>query len=331
MPMVATADEPSMRCALRHVAEQVDPAGTASVWDAVLVVEVPLPWARDITEAEPFASLCERPVGTITGSDGRTWRPQGIVPDDPDAGVRVIAHEGPSEGVGPMTRREWLVPPDARADLVALCRALLEADAPALERFEGMRDDPPAGTVDVLLCTHGARDVCCGGSGTALFNEVLAAMDTRHSHARLFRTSHTGGHRFAPTALSFPEGVAWAHLDAGTLLAVLAHDGDPATLGPHVRGAVTLGGSHAQVADREGFLRWGWDWFTERRSVRCVQGDPSGDASRTEVLAESVSGGSRGVVVDVELAGHIPKVPCGEPASGQDPLESVWRVTGVST
>ena len=51
-----------------------------------------------------------------------------------------------------------------------------------------------------------AGDRCCGSLGTALAQELLADPLQLGDDVRVWRTSHTGGHRFAPTALVLPQG-----------------------------------------------------------------------------------------------------------------------------
>ena len=48
----------------------------------------------------------------------------------------------------------------------------------------------------LLVCTHGGRDRCCGSDGTRLFQALFPPPGVR-----VWRTSHTAGHRFAPTAI----------------------------------------------------------------------------------------------------------------------------------
>ena len=63
---------------------------------------------------------------------------------------------------------------------------------------------------DVLVCGHGSRDRCCGS------RDALALTALAQGHP-VRRTSHLGGHRFAPTALLLPEGTAWGSLDDALL------------------------------------------------------------------------------------------------------------------
>lgn len=318
----------SLRCAVAHAAQGVDPGGTAPHWDAVLVVEVPVPWPHDISEAEPFRSLCDFPAATITGADGRIWRPQGVVPVDSRAGVRVMAHEAIGCAAGRFDLREWLLPPGSIALQVQLCAALLHRNEADLIRFAMYRDDPAPGTVDLLLCTHGTRDICCGGSGTSLHASAVSALGGQTVPGfRLWRSSHAGGHRFAPTGMSFPEGVSWSHLDLDSLLGI-ARRATPAeaALARHVRGAVGVDGSAAQMADREGFITHGWDWFGASREITVVS-DPAESCGATVEVSATLPGDDRvGVRVVVELAGHVPRPPCGVSEPKVVPEDPVWRV-----
>jgi hypothetical protein len=319
----------SLRCAVRHAAEGVDPGGTAPHWDAVLVVEVPAPWPWDISEAEPFRSLCDAPSATITGADGRIWRPQAVLPAEPVEGVRVMAREAAGQAAGLFELREWLLPPGSPDLQVQLCAALLGSDEPTVARFSMYRDDPAPGTVDLLLCTHGTRDVCCGGSGTSLHAAAVSALDAQPVLGfRLWRSSHAGGHRFAPTGMSFPDGVSWSHLDLHSLLEIASRETAGAALPGHVRGAVSVDGAQAQVADREGFRAHGWDWFGASREVTVVSESTDSCAATVEVSATLPGGERVGVRVAVELAGRIPQPPCGVAEPSEVPEEPVWRVAG---
>jgi hypothetical protein len=116
------------------------------------------------------------------------------------------------------------------------------------------------GPTDVLVCAHGSRDVCCGAAGTRLANEVAARPDVR-----VWRTSHLGGHRFAPTALMLPSGDAWAHLDGPSLEHILDR-GELGAVLPRYRGNAWLGSPAAQVLDRIAFAEEGWDWTEAERT-----------------------------------------------------------------
>lgn len=321
-----------VRCAEAHAAQEADPSGNAPHWDAVLAVEIPAPWPRDISEAQPFASLAGTPAATLRGADGRTWRPQGLLCERDPEFVRVIAFERTTGAAGPFTRREWILPSADPAAVADLLVSLVDADPERLATHDRWRDDADETTADLLLCTHGTRDVCCGGPGTALHAEVVEALggrDTTEGHRRrIWRTSHTGGHRFAPTALSFPEGVAWAHLAVAQCRWILDRSGDPADLGGHMRGSLSLEGAVAQVADREGFAAFGWDWLASERKAVLAAHDRSTLESTVEVMAAPHGGhGMVGTVTArVALDRHIPMPTCGAVGEPDFATEPVWKV-----
>jgi hypothetical protein len=83
-----------------------------------------------------------------------------------------------------------------------------------------------------LVCTHGTRDRCCAKWGMPVF-EALRQRDP----TRVWQCSHLGGHRFAPTFLTLPDGLMWGRFDLAKLddlIAALAH-GRLAAL-DHLRG-----------------------------------------------------------------------------------------------
>ncbi|MEO6997314.1 MAG: sucrase ferredoxin [Terracoccus sp.] len=105
-------------------------------------------------------------------------------------------------------------------------RDLVAASLPGAEPTE------PA----LLVCTNGRRDVCCAVRG-----RPVAAAAHREAPTRVWEVSHTGGHRFAPTAVLLPWGQNYARIDEEStrwlLDASLTGNTPAALLGPlHDRG-----------------------------------------------------------------------------------------------
>jgi hypothetical protein len=241
--------------------------------------------------------------------------------DRAPAGGRTSGDDGRA---GPFRRREWCVPDLDSA--VALVAGLLGSEPGAVRAFAGHRDDPEPGTVDLLVCTHGTRDACCGGTGAAVLSELVGALGGEEVRGlRVWRTSHAGGHRFAATAVSLPDGTAWAHLGADVAAAVLRRDRPAPELAPHCRGAVTLEGAVAQVADREGLRRHGWRWLDQDRVATVVAHERDSLATTVEVIAED----GTGVRVSVELDRHIPMPTCGVAEGLEFTTEAVWKAAAV--
>lgn len=69
----------------------------------------------------------------------------------------------------------------------------------------------------VLVCTHGKRDVCCALKGRPL----AAALYERHPGNIVWETSHTKGHRFAPSMILLPWNYSFGTLDLAGASAML--------------------------------------------------------------------------------------------------------------
>ncbi len=86
------------------------------------------------------------------------------------------------------------------ADLLRLpWRALRHGDQRAVT--DALPKLAPAPDPQLLVCTNAKRDVCCAVRGRPLAAEAAAAMP-----GQVWECTHTGGHRFAPTAVVLPHG-----------------------------------------------------------------------------------------------------------------------------
>ena len=154
---------------------------------------------------------------------------------------------------------------------------------------------------DILVCTHGSHDKCCARYGYPFYRQALATVsDLSLNHVRIWQASHIGGHRFAPTAIDFPEGRYYGYLDQASFASILTRTGDIECLKNVYRGWAILPGP-AQVLERELILMHGWDWFkykvagqiidqNEDESYNCIEltfETPDGDwhGYRAEVVA----------------------------------------------
>lgn len=341
---------PKLRCSPFHTTLSVDPIGSASAYDAYLCVEVDLPWQRDISMSEPFASLCNPPAASIQGADGRRWRPQGLVPrrraeehgDYPvgegsrstQPGVEVVAWERSSASArsvagdlshgeaSPLIRNEWLVDP---SDVPSLAAAILSADPGRLGAFDQQQMHRTQSAL--YVCTHGQRDVCCGGIGGDLYGELVEAGPIDGVEIR--RCSHTGGHRFAATAISFPDGYAWAHLDTELATAIAQRSAHPKELASNCRGSTLLPSGPAQVADRYGLTQLGWEWADASRRVELIGFERRTMATDLIITADMPSGSTAAFEVRVGIETHVPQITCGSISGPEYTVEPIWRVEGA--
>jgi hypothetical protein len=126
-------------------------------------------------------------------------------------------------------------------------------------------------TRDILICTHGRHDQCCARYGNPFyFYSQNTIADLQLNHVRIWRSSHFGGHRFAPTAIDFPQGRYYGILDQDTFKVVLTHTGDIQCLHKIYRGWGILP-NPLQILERELMLRLGWDWFNYKVTGKILE------------------------------------------------------------
>jgi hypothetical protein len=288
-----------LRCAQIARAAGYRPAGTAPSAPTFLVVEAPLPWPRDVTEHPMLRTLA--PIAAAHQA-----RVQAVVPDPSvgatsDGTTRVVLHRRPEGPFRRFVREERLVPTPQLAPEV---EALLARPAPEGPGEYEAATEP----TDVLVCTHGSRDVCCGGDGFRVHRDLTALA---LPGVQVWRTSHTGGHRFAPTALTFPDGRAWASVDAATLAAIVSRSLSPAEAVAHDRGCGAFADPFAQAADGAVLEAEGWRWLDRPRSLATVV-----QAEDRRQVTVTASGGDGEVVAyraDVVVRRVVPVPECGRP------------------
>ena len=96
----------------------------------------------------------------------------------------------------------WLVRFDLESaqDLLEL-KLIHPADAKKHPLAVGVEDS------HIWVCTHGKRDRCCAKYGRALYDALSPLAPDR-----VWQTSHLGGHRFAPTLVTLPDGLCYGHV-----------------------------------------------------------------------------------------------------------------------
>ena len=263
--------------------QHVDPIGTAGCHRGYLLIEWPLPWPRDLSEDPALA-----PVVALVRSAG--MRLQGLVPVLAGGPSHVITYRWPANGGARFERAELVVDP---VEVVAAALAILDEPLSADE------------TVDVLVCTHGRRDRCCGSLGTALAQELLADSRQLGENVRVWRTSHTGGHRFAATALVLPQGTAWAFCDKAALARIVQRSGPMDDLLPRYRGCGGMASPAVQALERAVLREVGWSLLAMAR-----RGAELGD-DRTELVVEDPTGERVVWEAIVRVEREVPVPSCG--------------------
>lgn len=71
----------------------------------------------------------------------------------------------------------------------------------------------------LLVCTHGKRDQCCAIKGRPL----AAELEAQFPGDTIWESSHTKGHRFAPSIIALPWGYSFGRLNAAAATDMVRH------------------------------------------------------------------------------------------------------------
>ena len=278
-----------MLCTFVARKDREDPVPSAARWDRCLAIEVDTPWSKEITDSASF------PPGVMDAARsyeerGGALRIQGLMRDDGysvPGHTRVLEAKLPEDG-GRFRTTEYIVPAE---DIGSLVGRLLNGGSHDNGLAQYRRD--LSGVRDVLVCTHGSRDACCARFGYKVYRRLRDEYASAGS-LRVWRTSHTGGHRFAPTLIDLPEGRYWAWIGDESLDHLVAQEGPVEGMIDSYRGLAALGTAYEQVAEREAFRREGWSWTGYAVSSNVVEYDEAGALADVRIDFESPGGDRSG-------------------------------------
>lgn len=308
--MTDSATDTKVRCSAWARDVDLSPLATIGSYSGYLLVETPLPWPKDVSEIEALSSVTDR-------MSQLNVRIQALVPRDPradPANHRVILHTRPTlsnGGFAGYLRYESTRGGSIDTTVDGLLSAALETDG----------SDQHAPDTDLLVCTHGRRDACCGSQGTDL---ALALAANPPQGVHLWRTSHTGGHRFAPTFLLLPQATAWAFADVALVNQVVDRSVPFSSVASHYRGCPGLAGPQVQALERDVLESVGWELLDRERSGYLTEEatDDGGQVVRLE------AGADRWEAV-VRPGRTLPVPDCMKPLSEARKTETEWTVTDL--
>lgn len=287
----------SLLCTNQTAALGEPPAGSAGSAERYILVDLPLPWPKKIDDHPAIRVATNGRILAINGGERSDL-------------ATVISYERPAGPFAGFRRHETTVAPADVGDVLIAINAGdlsgLEPPSTDVDADHAEHDD----IIDVLVCTHGSRDRCCGNLGARLFMEL----DDRRRHGewdervRVWRTSHIGGHRFAPTAMTFPDAMSWAWLDVDTIAGIADRTLALDTAVELARGSGGIDSRAGQIADGRGFAHFGWDWLATPRTIEV---DTSGVGATEVTVASTLGSGS----ISLEAGDPIPVPICGEEGS----------------
>ncbi|MGI9608373.1 MAG: sucrase ferredoxin [Acidimicrobiales bacterium] len=269
------------RCAEFARSIELDPGGTALAPDVIVVAEVAEPWPKPVAKHPDLVEL-------VAACVARSEQVRLLAAVPRDSGPRRVVAFRPA--VGGALRAESEIHDDPRDALASA----LDVDAvDTVSIVDGRRT--------MLICTQGSHDVCCGTEGAEFADE----MSRQQPDVELFRVSHTGGHRFAPTAMTLPDGRMWANLTPAIASRILERDLDPVLAASHCRGWWGAPTGPSQIAERAVFAQLGWSVDEVERSVDVTEAETGYDVTVTTDLMRWQ--------VRIELGREVPTIKCESP------------------
>jgi hypothetical protein len=302
-------------CSRLSAERGLPPIGSAGCYDAILAFELPSPWTPKLAGSAASDERLDAAIHSI-GKRAKNVRLLALEPAEDlrrsrgEGSSRVLHFFRAGERFSEYARRDYDVP---RAELAAV----LEALAGTGQALSKSHEVEP-GVRDILVCTHGARDACCGKFGYGFYVEMRGLAALRGGDTRVWRTSHLGGHRFAPTLLDLPSGRIFGRLEPGDAEAVL-DGGDRllARLTAIYRGRCSLP-EPAQIVERELWLRSGTAF--ERGEVTAFVTEEQGTWGVRLDAGDGVSLAAN--VARLEVDAVVTPASC-----GRDPEpEAPWRI-----
>jgi hypothetical protein len=249
-------DELLLPCSQHAQTVGEDPIGSAGTYEEYFLLEMALPWASDPWDSKDAPEGLKEHFMELEEAD-RSFRAMAIAAEEgaPPDGYRTFIHYRLNHPDGPVfERRSYRIPEAALSQtVIELTSGEADTHQPYLQTSSVNRE--------FFVCTHGSRDQCCGSKGYPIFKAL------KNAGYRVWRISHTGGHRFAPTCIDFPTGHYWAWLTEDRVLEIANQSVDPQRLRNYYRGWSVLD-PLGQVAERALFLKNGWASWSERRSVQ---------------------------------------------------------------
>ncbi|MGD1949577.1 MAG: sucrase ferredoxin [Leptolyngbyaceae cyanobacterium] len=273
-----------------------DPIGSTRQYDCWIVVEVPLPWDMAHWQQDPAMRPIIGLIEHLIVKQGIKLRPLAIAPDSEYSHpgyTRVLYYHRPTQLFNQYDKQEYLVPDN---QVYSLLVALFQTPE-RLPDFVAYQQ--VVTTRDLLICTHGNVDVACSRFGNPIYQTLRD--DYSSTDLRVWRCSHFGGHRFAPTLIDLPTGQFFGHLEISHLDSLVHRQGEWSELRMCYRGWSGLS-QFEQIAERDIWMQLGWDWFDYVKAGETITQSESAITVHIKFEHNGIGGVYK---ADIELMGEV--------------------------
>ena len=239
-------------CSVDSTTSGESPIGSGWHTPTLIVTEIPLPWPGDTLTGRNIPNGMKEMINSRYETHSG-WGLIGCAPDDAysvPGYYRVMKCFTGEDSLGRFQRRTFLVPHEKMVDGIDGI-----FDDVLIDGVQEIEDS----TRDILLCTQGSVDACCAKFGYPLYALMRKMADNPGSNVRVWRSTHFGGHRFAPTYLDVPSGRYWGRITPQEASGLM-HQTRPASELIHMyRGSAVLPAPIPQVVEGALLAELGWN------------------------------------------------------------------------
>ncbi|EAZ90639.1 sucrase ferredoxin [Crocosphaera chwakensis] len=312
-------------CSVVSKSNGEDPIGTAKYCHRWLIIEWPQPWIIEDLMSNPLIEKIFPLIQQCKQEQRINIQSLLIAPDthySVNNKTRVLYYQIPRNTIhhkisfSAYEKQEFLLP---QQQIVSLITALL-IDSNNLTQFDAYKQSTNH-IRDILVCTHGNVDLACSRFGFPIYDRIKKQYTINNDNLRVWRCSHFGGHRFAPTLIDFPIGQVWGHLEAEILDNLIYRRGNIEELRPFYRGWTGLS-QYGQIVERELWMKWSWPWLDYKKSEQILKQYPQDnldDIEWIELSLEAIRPDNKVKYIyhaKVEVSGEVETVT----SSGKEPI-----------
>ena len=171
---------------------------------------------------------------------------------------------------------ELLVPNSALQDITPL---FLEYFSSGKNPFQNWEIKSHENLNEIFVCIHGERDQCCGKYGLHLYQDFQNQISSKfHSQFRVWKSTHIGGHRYAPTFYEAPSMRWYGLFDSNDIPYFLNREEPHFKVKNNYRGINGIMNKYALLAENELFKKYSWNWIkaeNKNYEVTAIEGTES--------------------------------------------------------